>query len=93
MYILNTDYNPVFMNNWYGFKLMRLDRYRWLKDLKIINRHGNFCPSPCPSCIARFIVNRLLKKFVRIWKDKKRYNFKDINYRQVHGKFKRLRLF
>ena len=93
MYIINTDYNPIIMNNWYGFKLMRLDRYKWLRNLHFTHKRGFFCPTPCPSCIARFIVTRLLKKFVRIWKDKRRYNFKDVNYRQVHGKFKRLRIY
>jgi hypothetical protein len=43
---------------------MKLDRYKWLMNLPITHKRGYFCPTPCPSCIARFIVNRLLKKFV-----------------------------
>ena len=93
MHIVNTDYNPIIMNNWYGFRLMQLDRYKWLRDLKITKKPHAFCPQPCPSCIARFIVSRLLKKFVKIWKNKRKIRVKELNYRQIHGRFKRLRVF
>jgi len=92
MIILNSDYNPVF-NNWYGFKLIRLERYKWIQELKIEKKRNSFCPDPCPACIARFIVNRLLRKFVRIWRNKRKVHLNDINYRQINGRFKRLRLF
>lgn len=93
MYIENTDFNPIFFNTqWYGFRLIQLPRYKWIREIKITKNRGHFCPQPCPSCIARFIVSRLLKKFVKIWRDKRRYSVKDINYRQVHGRFKRLRI-
>ena len=93
MHIENSDYNPTLMNNWYGFRLMRLERYKWILNLKIEKNSRMFCPNPCPSCIARFIVQRLLKKFVRLWRDKRKVSFKEINYRQIHGRFKRLRIF
>ncbi len=93
MHIVNTDYNPIIMNKWYGFQLMQLDRYKWLRDLKITKKLHAFCPQPCPSCIARFIVSRLLKKFVKIWKNKRKIRVKELNYRQIHGRFKRLRVF
>ena len=94
MYILNSDYNPIYNNDsWYGFRFLQLPRYKWILDLSLESKVGTFCPSPCPSCIARFIISRLLKKFVKIWRDKRKVTFKELNYRQIHGRFKRLRIY
>jgi hypothetical protein len=94
MYILNSDYNPIYKNDsWYGFRLLRLPRYKWITELSLEKKVQSFCPSPCPSCIARFIISRLFKKFVRLWRNKRKMRVKELNYRQIHGRFKRLRIY